>query len=201
MLRDWLRPAKREALAAQHRTQHLEPFNRWCVVVGNSLAPVAAVTALTGHPRAGAMVFALANATLFAGHAVEGNIPRAVRDLFRHPILVRARGCCRRRRDAKELTHTACAAKGGRCRHASKVTGHPVRTRPARVNDESLLGELRRVADLVAGRTVYSRRPASRRNQARSARPTSAGRGDQHLIPSRAGLTALFLARTALLGG
>jgi hypothetical protein len=75
-----------EAFAAQHRTQHLEPFNRLCAVVGNSLAPVAAVTALTAHRRAGATVFALANSTLFARHAVEGNIPCAVRDLFRHPL-------------------------------------------------------------------------------------------------------------------
>jgi hypothetical protein len=75
-----------EEFAAGHRTQHLTPFNRWCAFVGNSLAPVAAVVALTGRPKAGLTVFALANAILLAGHAVEGNLPRAARDLIRHPV-------------------------------------------------------------------------------------------------------------------
>jgi hypothetical protein len=75
-----------EEFAAEHRTQHLTPVNRWCAVVGNSLVPVAAVTALTGRVKAGATLFALANATLLAGHAAEGNLPRSVRDFYRHPI-------------------------------------------------------------------------------------------------------------------
>jgi hypothetical protein len=72
--------------AAGHRTQHVTAFNRWCAVVGNSLAPVAVVTALTGRPRAAVTIFALANATLIAGHLAEGNAPRSVTDLLRHPI-------------------------------------------------------------------------------------------------------------------
>ncbi|MFG1934117.1 Mpo1-like protein [Mycobacterium sp. NPDC048908] len=75
-----------EEFAAGHRTQHLTAFNRWCAVVGNFLAPVAAVAVLTGRPRVGLTVFALGNATLLAGHAAEGNLPRAVRDLIRHPV-------------------------------------------------------------------------------------------------------------------
>jgi hypothetical protein len=75
-----------EQFAAQHRTQHVTPFNRWCAVVGNSLVPVAAVTALTGRLKAGATIFAVANATLAAGHVLEGNFPRSVRDLGRHPV-------------------------------------------------------------------------------------------------------------------
>jgi hypothetical protein len=78
--------ASYEEFAAQHRTQHLTPFNRWCAVVGNSLVPVAAVTALTGRLKAGAIIFALANATVVAGHIAEGNLPRASRDLLQHPI-------------------------------------------------------------------------------------------------------------------
>jgi hypothetical protein len=78
--------ASYEEFAAQHRTQHLTPFNRWCAVVGNSLVPVAVVTALTGRLRAGAAIFALANATVVAGHVAEGNLPRASRDLLQHPI-------------------------------------------------------------------------------------------------------------------
>jgi hypothetical protein len=75
-----------EEFAAQHRSQHLTPFNRWCAVVGNALVPVAAVTALTGRLKAGATIFALANATLAAGHVAEGNFPRSARDLRRHPV-------------------------------------------------------------------------------------------------------------------
>jgi len=75
-----------EEFAAQHRTQHVTPFNRWCAVVGNSLVPVAVVTALTGRSKAGATIFALANATVVAGHIAEGNFPRSARDLIQHPI-------------------------------------------------------------------------------------------------------------------
>jgi len=78
--------ASYEEFAAQHGTQHLTPFNRWCAVVGNSLVPVAVVTALTGRLKAGATVLALANATLAAGHVAEGNFPRSVRDLLQHPV-------------------------------------------------------------------------------------------------------------------
>ena len=55
-------------------------------MVGNSLVPVAAATALTGRRKAGATLFALANATVIAGHIAEGNLPRATRDLVQHPI-------------------------------------------------------------------------------------------------------------------
>jgi hypothetical protein len=75
-----------DEFAAQHRTQHLTPVNRWCAVVGNGLVPVALVTALTGRPKAGVTLFGLANATLLAGHVAEGNVPRSLRDLYRHPI-------------------------------------------------------------------------------------------------------------------
>ncbi|AGB20625.1 hypothetical protein Mycsm_00164 [Mycobacterium sp. JS623] len=54
--------------------------------MGNSLVPVAAVTALKGRVKAGAMLFALANATLVAGHIAEGNLARATRDLRDHPV-------------------------------------------------------------------------------------------------------------------
>ena len=75
-----------EEFAAQHRTQHITPVNRWCAVVGNSLVPVAAITALTGRLKAGATLFALANAIVVAGHIAEGNLGRATRDLGQHPI-------------------------------------------------------------------------------------------------------------------
>ena len=55
-----------QEFAAGHRSQHLTPFNRWCAVVGNSLAPVAAVAALTGRPKAAAMIFAAGTAVSMA---------------------------------------------------------------------------------------------------------------------------------------
>lgn len=78
--------ASYEEFAAQHRAQHLNPFNRWCAVVGNYLPLAAAVTAVLGRPRAGATLFALSTVAIAAGHVVEGNLPRAVRDTVRHPI-------------------------------------------------------------------------------------------------------------------
>jgi hypothetical protein len=78
--------ASYEEFAAQHRTRHLNPINRWCAVVGNCLPLAAAVAALMGRPRAGATLFALANATLAAGHVVEGNLLRDTRDTLRHPL-------------------------------------------------------------------------------------------------------------------
>jgi hypothetical protein len=75
-----------QEFAAGHRSQHVTPFNRWCAVVGNSLVPVSAVVALTGRLKAGAAVFALANATVAAGHIAEGNLARSSRDLLQHPI-------------------------------------------------------------------------------------------------------------------
>jgi hypothetical protein len=74
-----------QEFAAQHRTQHLNPFNRWCAVIANYLAPVALITAVWGRPKAGAALFAFANLALVTGHVVEGNLPQAIRDM-RHPI-------------------------------------------------------------------------------------------------------------------
>jgi 2-hydroxy-palmitic acid dioxygenase Mpo1-like len=78
--------ASYQEFAAEHRTQHLTPFNRWCAVVGNSMAPAAAFTALTGRPKVAAALLALGNVVLISGHVAEGNAPRAVRDFVRHPM-------------------------------------------------------------------------------------------------------------------
>jgi hypothetical protein len=72
--------------AAEHRAEHLTPFNRWCAVVGNYLTIPSVIAALSGRPKTGAALFGLANVVLIAGHAVEGNVPRAVRDTVRHPV-------------------------------------------------------------------------------------------------------------------
>jgi hypothetical protein len=77
-----------EEFAAQQRAEHLNPFNRWCAVVGNYLAFAAAFAALSGRRRAGAMLFALSQVALAAGHIVEGNLVEQTRVTARHPIWV-----------------------------------------------------------------------------------------------------------------
>jgi hypothetical protein len=39
-----------------------------------------------GRPKVGAASFVLSSAILVAGHVAEGNLPRSLRDLARHPI-------------------------------------------------------------------------------------------------------------------
>jgi hypothetical protein len=78
--------ASYEEFATQHRADHLVPFNRWCAVVANYGVPVAALVAIFGRPKAGAVLFALANAALIAGHVVEGNLPRNAGYFVRYPI-------------------------------------------------------------------------------------------------------------------
>ena len=75
-----------EEFAAEHRAEHLTPFNRGCVVVGNSLSVVGAASMLLGRWRGGSALLGLAAAILGAGHVAEGNLPRSLRDLARHPI-------------------------------------------------------------------------------------------------------------------
>ena len=78
--------ASYDEFATEHRAEHLNPFNRWCAVVGNYLPVVGAVGMLLGRRRAGAALVGLGTAILALGHVVEGNLPRSLRDLARHPI-------------------------------------------------------------------------------------------------------------------
>jgi hypothetical protein len=77
-----------EEFAAQQRAEHLNPFNRWCAVVGNYLVFAAAFAALSGRRRAGATLFALSQVAIGAGHIVEGNLLEQTRVTARHPIWV-----------------------------------------------------------------------------------------------------------------
>ena len=77
-----------EEFAAQQRAEHLDPFNRWCAVVGNYLVLAAAIAAVRGKPKAGASLFALSQVAIVAGHIVEGNLLEQTRVTARHPIWV-----------------------------------------------------------------------------------------------------------------
>jgi hypothetical protein len=77
--------ASYEEFAAEHRAEHRNPFNRWCAVVENSLAIVGVVAMLSGRRKAGLALVGAGSAMGGVGHAIEGNLPRALRDLA-HPI-------------------------------------------------------------------------------------------------------------------
>jgi hypothetical protein len=74
-----------EQFAAEHRAQHLHPFNRWCAV-GNYLLVPAGVALLLRRPKPAAVLFGTSAAITAAGHIVEGNLPRNLEILVRHPI-------------------------------------------------------------------------------------------------------------------
>jgi hypothetical protein len=78
--------ASYEEFAAQHRADHLNPFNRWCAVVGNYLPVLSAAALLSRRPRAAAALFASSAAIIAAGHLVEGNLLRNLGYVVRHPI-------------------------------------------------------------------------------------------------------------------
>jgi hypothetical protein len=77
--------ASYDEFAAEHRAEHLNPFNRWCAVVENSLAIVGVVAMLSGRRKAGLALVGSGSAIGGLGHVVEGNLPRALHDLA-HPI-------------------------------------------------------------------------------------------------------------------
>lgn len=77
--------ASYEEFAAEHRAEHLNPINRWCAVVENGLAIVAVGVLLSGRLKAGLALIGAGSAVGGVGHAIEGNLPRALSDLA-HPI-------------------------------------------------------------------------------------------------------------------
>jgi hypothetical protein len=78
--------ASYEEFAAEHRAEHVTAFNRWCAVVGNYSNVPTAIALLSGRPRVAAAIFSLGTVVLVAGHIAEGNLPRSLHDLNRHPI-------------------------------------------------------------------------------------------------------------------
>ena len=78
--------ASYDEFAAEHRAEHLNPVNRWCAVFGNYLPVVGAISMLLGRRKAGLALVGSGAAILTAGHVVEGNLPRSLSMLYRHPI-------------------------------------------------------------------------------------------------------------------
>jgi hypothetical protein len=78
--------ASYEEFAAEHRAEHHSAFIRWTTVIGNYSNVPTAVALVLGRRRTAATIFGLGTAALVLGHAAEGNLARAGRDLVRHPI-------------------------------------------------------------------------------------------------------------------
>jgi hypothetical protein len=78
--------ASYEEFAAEHRGEHLTPFNQWCAVLGNYSSVPTAIALLSGRPRIAAAIFGLGSTILIAGHLAEGNAPRSLSMLAAHPI-------------------------------------------------------------------------------------------------------------------
>jgi hypothetical protein len=78
--------ASYDEFAAEHRGEHLTPFNRWCAVIGNYSNVPTAIALLSGRPRVAAAIFAAGSAILIAGHAAEGNLAQSLRMLSAHPV-------------------------------------------------------------------------------------------------------------------
>jgi hypothetical protein len=71
---------------AEHRAEHQSAFNRWCVAVGNPVIILGTAALVMRHWRSGAALAAAGAAVTAVGHVAEGNLPRALRDLARHPL-------------------------------------------------------------------------------------------------------------------
>src|SRR5947208_1352791 len=71
---------------AHHHDEHLTAFNRGCVVVGNALAILSVVPLLSRRLKGATTAFLAGVAITGVGHAAEGNLLPATRDLARHPI-------------------------------------------------------------------------------------------------------------------
>jgi len=71
---------------AEHRGEHLTAFNRWCVAVDNAVIILSTVPLMSRRWRSGTTAILVGGAITAVGHIAEGNLPRDLRDLARHPI-------------------------------------------------------------------------------------------------------------------
>jgi len=69
-----------------HRAEHQTAFNRRSVAVGNLLILLSAVPFATRRWRRGVSLALIGGAVLGVGHAVEGTLADAGRDLIQHPL-------------------------------------------------------------------------------------------------------------------
>ena len=71
---------------AEHRAEHRSAFNRWCLVVGDSLQIVGAVAGVRGRWKLGLPMAAAGLAVATAGHVCDRNVANSFETVRRHPI-------------------------------------------------------------------------------------------------------------------
>ena len=69
-----------------HRAEHRSAFNRWCLVVGDSLQVIGVLSLLVGRWRRGALLAAVGLGVATAGHARDGNVGRSLETVRLHPL-------------------------------------------------------------------------------------------------------------------
>ena len=79
------KPTSFAEFKAEHLADHQTAFNRGCVAAGNALILAAAAPLLLRRWRGGAAMFLAGGTILAAGHAAEGTLGHAGRDLVQHP--------------------------------------------------------------------------------------------------------------------
>ncbi len=70
----------------EHLAEHQSAFNRWCVVLGDTLEILGLAAMITGHRRRGAAILATGYALVIGGHIPERNVGRAFQMASAHPI-------------------------------------------------------------------------------------------------------------------
>jgi len=71
---------------AEHRAEHRSAFNRWCLVVGDSLQIAGAFAGIRGRWKVGLPMVAAGLAVAMAGHIRDGNVAKSFDVVRRHPV-------------------------------------------------------------------------------------------------------------------
>ena len=74
-----------EFLAA-HRAEHRSAFNRWCLILGDSLQLIGVLLALRGRWKSGGLTALLGLGVATSGHVRDGNVPKSLETARVHPI-------------------------------------------------------------------------------------------------------------------
>ena len=71
---------------ADHRAEHRSAFNRWCLVAGDAIQIAGVLAALRARWKPAAVLFAIGVGVAVAGHARDGNVPKSLDTVQRHPL-------------------------------------------------------------------------------------------------------------------
>jgi len=71
---------------AEHRAEHRSTFNRWCLIVGDSLQIGGVLAGFRGRWKTGLTMTVAGLAVAVAGHARDGNVPKSLETARLHPV-------------------------------------------------------------------------------------------------------------------